>query len=310
MKRITNLKYFVLSFVLAVFCLLSFGSLSSIYAEDKIVAIVNNEVITQKDLDDFLNFMRMQLSRDYKGKELETKVAERRKDLLNRLIDDRLILQEANKEKVVYDVSRVKARVAEVKKRYNSDAEFQADLMKQGLTQADIEKRIKEQFLMFIIIEGKVRNKVSVAPVEVTNFYEQNKNDFVAPVGRELDAFAFENEDLAKSFSYSLRSGQKAEDLASRYPFTVNRISVGTGEMLKKEIDEAVASLGLNEDSGPVRIEGKYYVFRVTDIIPSRVLSLGEVQNEIHAFLIEKKTQEKLASWLDELKKKSYIKII
>jgi len=309
MKSIINLKKFILFPVFILFCLFSFAKSSLLYAQDRIVAIVNNVVITQKDVDDFNNFIRAQLSQEYKGKELEAKIAASQKDLLNRLIEDRLILQEANKEKITYDVSRVKARIEDVKKRYNSDIEFQKDLMKQGLTQADIERRIREQFLMFTIVENKVRSKISVDPDEVTEFYEQNKKDFVAPEGRELDAFAFENEDLAKSFSYSLRSGQKVEDLASRYPFTVNKITTGNNQELRKEIEDAVVDLGINEDSGPVRIDDKYYVFKVTNIVPSRQLSLNEAHNEIHAFLLEKKAQEKLTNWLNELKKKSYIKI-
>lgn len=307
MKRIINFKSLV--FLLIIFCGVSFSGQSLAYAQDKIVAIVNNEVVTRKDLDDFLNFMRMQLSQEYKGKELEAKLASAKIDLLNRLIEDRLILQEASKEKLTYDVSRVKAKLADVKKRYNSEIEFQNDLMRQGLTQADIEKRIREQFLMFIIVEQKVRSKVTVDPDDVTDFYEQNKKDFVTLTVRDLDAFAFEDGSQAKSFANSLKNGEKSEDLALKYAFTMNTISSRNGETLKQEIDEVVSGLGENEISSPVKIQDKYYVFRVTSLIPPRELSLSEAQDEIHAFLLEKKSQEKLASWLDELKKKSYIKI-
>ncbi len=65
----------------------------NLFAQDKIAAIVNNDIITQKDLDDFLNFMRIQLSQDYSGKELENKIQAMKPDLLDRLIEDRLILQ-------------------------------------------------------------------------------------------------------------------------------------------------------------------------------------------------------------------------
>ena len=68
------------------------------YAQDKIVAVVNNDIITRKDLSDFMNFMRMQLSHQYKGKELDAKVAETKRGLLDKLIEDHLILQEAKKK--------------------------------------------------------------------------------------------------------------------------------------------------------------------------------------------------------------------
>jgi len=308
MRRIINLKFILFFYlVLPAGCLLN--TAYSLYAQDQIVAIVNNDVITQKDLNDFLNFMRLQFSREYKGKDLEEKISSAKLDLLNRLIEDRLILQEARKEKVVFDEGRVKSRISEIKKRYNSDAQFQADLMKQGLTQADIENKIREQFLMYGIIEQKVRSKISVRPDEVTKFYEDKKKDFSSGEEREFEAFAFESEDLADSFAYNLKSGKAAEELAGRYPFTVNKFSVRQGENLKKEIEEAVFSLGVNEVSSVVRMDDKYYAFRLINIIPSKQLSLSDVQYKIQSFIFENKMQEELVKWLDELKNKSYIKI-
>ncbi|MCX5696191.1 MAG: peptidyl-prolyl cis-trans isomerase [Candidatus Omnitrophica bacterium] len=308
MKRIINLKFILFFYlILPAGCILNTACF--LYAQDQIVAIVNNDVITQKDLNDFLNFMRLQFSREYKGKDLEEKISSAKLDLLNRLIEDRLILQEARKEKVVFDEGRVKSRISEIKKRYNSDAQFQADLMKQGLTQADIENKIREQFLMYGIIEQKVRSKISVRPDEVTKFYEDKKKDFSSGEEREFEAFAFESEDLADSFAYNLKAGKSAEELAGRYPFTVNKFSVLRKENLKKEIEEAVFSLGVNEVSSVVKMDDKYYVFRLINIIPSKQLSLSDVQYKIQSFIFEKKMQEELVKWLDELKNKSYIKI-
>lgn len=309
MKRTTSFRFFVLCFcfLLPIFCLLTTSC--CLYAEDKIVAIVNNEAITSRDLNDFLNFMRLQLSREYKGMELEDKIVSLKSDLLNKLIEDRLILQEANKEKVSLDENRIKSRISEIKKHYNSDIEFQEELMRQGLTQADIEKKIREQFLMFNIIEREVRSKITIKPDEVTNFYENNRKEMLSSEKRELEAFALEKEDLAEAFSYSLRSGKKLEDLATRYPFTVNKLKVSSEDELNKDIEEVVFKLGINEISNPVKINDKYYVFRLIDIISPQQLTLKEAQNRIQNFLFEKRIQEKLNQWIDELKEKSYIKI-
>ena len=307
MKRMINLKFIPLVFFLSACCLLP--AVYPIYAQDQIVAVVNNEIVTQKDLNDFLNFMSMQLSRQYKDKALEDKINSIKSDLLNRLIEDRLILQEAKKENVEVDSNRVKAKINEIKKQYHSDTEFQEELMKQGLTQADIENKIREQFLMFSIVERKVRSKISIKPDEVTEFYEKNKKDFNSGEERDLEAYSLENEDLAQSFSYSLRTGKKPEDLATRYPFTVNSLNVRKGDELRSEIEEVVFKLGLNETSGPIKIDDKYYVFRLVEIIPPQELTLAQVQNKISTFLFERKMQEEFTRWLDDLKKQSYIKI-
>ncbi|HPL83048.1 MAG TPA: SurA N-terminal domain-containing protein [Candidatus Omnitrophota bacterium] len=290
--------------------LVVFFFINSAGAKDEIVAIVNQDAITSKDFTDFLNFMRLQFSERYKGKELEDKVSEAKADLLNRLIEDRLILQEAKKNNIVIDEARIKSRINEAKKDYPTEAQFQAELMKQGLTQADIEKKIEEQFMMFNIVEKEVRSKIFIKPEEITDFYSKNKKAFNSGEGRELEAISLENMDLARTVVYSLKSGAKLSDLAARYPLTLNRLNVNQGDELRKEIEDVVTKLGLNEVSEPVEIGGKFYIFKLINITPSKELALGQVQERIRNILLEQKMQESLTRWLDELKKNSYIKII
>jgi parvulin-like peptidyl-prolyl isomerase len=284
-------------------------SLTPCFAQDKIIAVVNNDIITQKDLSDFLNFMRMQLSREYSKGAVEERVQSMKNDLLDKLIDDRLILQEAKKEKINLDETRVRTRVNEIRKHYPTDASFQNDLFRQGLVLADIETKIREQFLMVSVVDLKIRRKVSVSPEEVTRFYSQNSKEFLSPEKRLVQAVTLNNEDLAKTFVYNLRSGEKLTDLASRYPLSVNRMEVIRNGELKKEIEEVVFKLNRGGVSDPLESDDKYYVFIFEDIIPPVQKSLSQVQDKIHAYLFEKKIQEALIEWLDELKAKSYIKI-
>ena len=307
MKRIINFKLSVLFLILAAFSIP--GVNRCLFAQDQVVAVVNNEIITQKDLNDFLNFMRMQYSREFKGKELEEKVQGMKQELLQRLIEDRLILQQAKDEKVVVEPSRVKARIADLKKRYTTDAEFEDDLGKQGLVQADLEKKIREQMLMFAVIQQKVRDKIMVRPDEITDFYDQNKQQFLTPEERQLTMIISQDEKQAKELSYYLRLGKKLEDLATRYTFTINTLSVWKGEELRKEIEEAVFKLDLGEVSEAVKVDQQYYVFKLENITGSHQLSLIQSQDKIQPYLFERKMQEALNRWLDEIKKQSYIKI-
>ena len=306
MVRLLKIFLFTMVVVSCQFLVLN----TKLFAEDKIVAIVNDEVITQKDLSEFFNFARMQLSREYKGKELESKLQAMKLDLLDRLIEDRLMLQEAKKEKIQVDEGRIKAKINEVKARYSSDTNFQEELLKQGLTQADIEKKIREQMLMYYVIEIKIKSKIKVRPEEVTAFYEQHKAEFVTGEVREFEAISLDKLDLAKSFAFDLKSGGKLEDLAARYPIKVNTLEVRKPGELRKEIEDTVFKLGVGEVSNPVPIDKKFLVFRVDYITASSQLPLSQVQEEIHTLLNNKKMQEEMAGWIDDIRKRSYIKIM
>jgi hypothetical protein len=280
------------------------------FAEDKIVAVVNNEIITKKDLSDFLNFLRLQLARQYEGKELEKQVASARPDLVNKLIEDRLILQEAKASGLKVDESRIKAKINEIKKHYGSDISFQKDIARQGLVQADLENKFREQFLMYGIVEMKVRSKLMIRPDEVTAYYNGHPNEIMTPEARMVTVITLENQDQAETFSYSLKAGLKLDDLVTRYPVTVNKLEVKKGESLRKDIENIVFKLSVGEVSDPLKLDEQYYVFRLDDIVASRRPTLTEAQDKIQEFLTDLKMEKELDKWLNELKKKSYIKII
>jgi parvulin-like peptidyl-prolyl isomerase len=79
---------------------------------------------------------------------------------------------------------------------------------------------------------------------------------------------------------------------------------------LRKDIEDVIFKLGIGEVSQPVKIENKYYIFKLENIAPPKQRILSEAQEIIHDHLFERKTEEELTKWLDELKKKSYIKIL
>ncbi len=307
--KITNKNSKILNLGLS-FCILIFGFLTPLLAQEKIIAIVNDDIITYKDLNDFITFTRVQLSGEFKGKQLEEKLQSMRPDMIEKLIEDRLILQEAKKNNIKADENRLKAKINEIKTRYSTDADFQNTLVSQGLTQADIEKKIREQMLMFGIVEQKVKSKIITNPDEITNFYEQNKATFRSPETRQLDVIILEKEDTAKSFSDSLKTGKKLTELTAQYPATIDSLTISEEEELKTDVKNIIFKLSLNEVSPPTEIGGKYYIFRLLDITAPKQLSLPETQTKISSLLLEKKMREEMTRWLDELKKKSYIKIM
>ena len=308
MGRAVRIRRSVPRYILSL-ALLICGCASLSYGQEKIAAIVNKDIITQKDLNDFINFMRLQLSQEYKGEELENKIQSMKVDLLDRLIEDRLILQEAKNNHITADESRVKARLTEMRKHFDSESENPQDLAKQGLVEADIENKIREQLLMFYIVDLKIRQKVAISPDEVTAYYNRNQKEFIRPEERSLQVIALENQDQAKSFHYYFKTGQKLEDLAARYPITLNRLKAARGQELRKDIEEAVFKLHIDGISDPINVSGKYYIFKLENVTPSKQQTLSEAQDKIHAYLYETKMQEDLSRWLEELKAKSYIKI-
>jgi parvulin-like peptidyl-prolyl isomerase len=278
-------------------------------AEDKIIAVANNEIITRRDLEDFTNFMNMQLSSEYEGEELKNKVNEIKPELLNKLIEDRLILQQARKENLIVEPARIKARVAQMQSRYPSETIFLNALSDQGLTLRDIERRIEEQLLILDMIEAKVKNKIVINPREVTEFYQLHAGELVMPESRSVDALAIKEENQIEKIKELIAQGMDFDKISTVYNTEINKLGVVSRGQLKKEIEDAVFNLDAAAVSQPLELNGQYFIFRVERVMPERNYTLAEAQEAIYSRLYELKIKERLVQWLSELKEKSYVDI-
>ena len=281
------------------------------HAQDQIVAIVNKDVVTEKDLYDFTNFMRMQLSREYHGSELEARIEKMIPELLEKLIEDKLILQEAKKAGVTVEESAVDGRIDEIKKQFGNETVFRADLRRQGLVEADLRRRIREQMLAYTMIEQEIRSRVLIAPEEVTRFYEEHPDDFRISQERQVDSVTVRRESDAEAIADELKAGRSLEEIEAAYrEVTVSALNVVKGRNVREDIEDIIYSLDEGGVSDPLPVENKFYIFRLNRIIPPRKLELTEVQDRISFYLRHTKTEQRIEKWLAELKDKAYIKIL
>jgi len=273
---------------------------SSCAAPDSIAAIVNKDIITLKELNDYAAFTGMQ----EQGARVKS-----RQELLAKLIEDRLILQEARRSGLKADEARVKARVEDIKSKYPSEAVFQQTLLEQGLVQSDLEEKISEQMLMYEVINKQVKSRVTVDPQEITSYFEEDKKLFKLPEQRSVEYIVTREEDKAAKFYAALKDAKGFGEAAAAAGVTPGTLQLFKNGQFKKNIEDVVFSLKTGEFSYPLKAENEFYVFRVTGVVEPRRQKLDEVREEIRDILFTRKFQEGLASWLDKLKAKAYIKI-
>jgi len=276
---------------------------------DGVIAIVNNEVITQNDLDAFINFMRMQMSSQYSEDMIQQNVNQMLPDLISRLIEDRLILQAAYKENITVDSNRIKARIEQIKKKYSNEADFQDALTTQGLTLADLELKIKEQLLMFEIIDKKIKSKIVLKPQEISDYYYAHAQDFNSPEQREVRFAIIKDSNLAQKLKTTISEYKDLDAIAQSYPIEITDLGWVTSKQLKEDIADMVFNLEAGRLSPILEQDRNFYIFEVKAIRPSEKKSLFDVQEEISQLLFEEKMQEALVKWLEELKESSYIEI-
>lgn len=279
-----------------------------LYAADRILAVVNKDTITQSEADIYLNMVILQLSQQYTGKALEEKVEDEKKQLLERMIEDKVILQEAKRKNLMARPDKVKQRIEQMKTAYDSDIDFENSLKPRGLTIHDIENKISDQMIMHEIVEQGVRDKILVNPDEVTQYYAKHKQDFQQSETRTIESLYLEDEAMIEKLKEDLKNNPDFQALADQYKAAYVKDTVEKVQ-LRAEMQERIFSLKIGEASEPIHAEKGSYAFKLLEIHNPRLLSLDDAHEKIYNYLFEQKFTVKMLEWLSELKAKAYIEV-
>ena len=289
---------------------------------DRVVAAVNDEVITWSELRKAIELDgKAQLS-GLTGEERERKIKELEKPFLNKLIDMRLQLQEARKMRFNVSASEVDDAVNDIKKKYNlTDEALDASLRQEGLTLQEYRRNLSDQILLLKVINYNVKSKVFISDKAIEEYYKANIGKYQKDEKvRIMQIFFAATEDASKKAAIEakaqdvMRRIQKGEDfakLAAEYSENPGRESVWDIGYVKrggllKEVEEAAFALKPGENSKPFRSAAGLHIIKVVDKIEG---GSGKAREEIKGILFEEAFNIKLDDWIKELRESAYIEI-
>lgn len=149
----------------------------NLYAKtiDKTIAIVNGEAIMASEFNKIVEPVLEQYQKMAPTAEQSPeKIKEFKQKLLDQMIDDRLLKQEAKKKKIRVAKREIEQGVKQVRDRFETEAEFKQELKREKLTKKQFEKRIEEQLMVMKLIEKEIK-KDSPPPEdkEIRKFFDQ-----------------------------------------------------------------------------------------------------------------------------------------
>ncbi len=294
----------------------AFSPVKSEAREDTIIAIVNEDVITSKELHDYLRTTYLQLSSQ--GLK-EGEIAEIMKDFesngIDHLIENKLLVSEANRQKLSIRDKLVDNKLAEIRSRYPSEQAFVDSLVADGLTISDVRNKIRDQMKAKFLVDHAVKSKVFVNPQEVTDYYNNHPEAFKKQERLDLESifipFEPDKKSAQKTINDILERLKKGEDFASLAKEFSKAPAIGMVEkgQLLPSIESVVFALKENELSNPMETEKGIYLFLIKKRLPSEQASFDEVKDFVYNYLFQEKYKKKTSAWLEDLKKKAYIEI-
>ncbi len=289
---------------------------------ERILAVVNDEIVTEQDLQLVLVPVAAQYRTLYTGAELEDKLKEARQEFLSRVIEDKLILSEAKRRQVIVKDEEADEMLSEVRNKFPSRELFLKAIEDQSLTERKLWNRFRDQLMTQKLVNFEVRSKVSVSPGEVAEYYKARPEEFSrgdrVKLQHILVRIGARSADEAKAFAESLAAqieeGKSFEELAKAYSEGAEAKEGGEmgwvdkGQLLG-EIDEKIFALSQGEITAPIQSSLGFHLFKVVEREKFSVKPLPEVRDQIQDVLFKDKLKERLDAWIKNLKKNAYISI-
>ena len=246
------------------------------------------------------------------------------KEMLNMMITDILLMQEA-KEKGLNVGEQVKSAVENIKKENNitSDDDLRRGLEQQGIDYDQWLKQLEDNMLKQAVIYSEVDRSIVLDDSEIVNYYKLHAQEFTEPAEYKIRAVYLSTEGKApealeqkrKEIEGKAKAGEPLNALAKEYsdgPIKESEGDLGTfkqGE-LDSALEQVVSKLKAGETSGWIETKNGWYLMKLEEKKDTRVMAFEEVRRNVEEKFFVQKKEKKLEEFLNDLKERSYIKIL
>ncbi|WP_310549996.1 peptidylprolyl isomerase [Paenibacillus glufosinatiresistens] len=263
---------------------------------DTTVASVNGEKITEKDLYNELK---------------KTAGEDNLKSIVQSMISERLIDQEAEKAKVTVTDADIEEELKKITDRLGGEEALNNALSQSGMTLANLKEQIPSQVKLRKILTPQIK----VTDEDIQNYFNENKESLGNKEEVRASHILVQTKEEADAIYKQLKDGADFAELAKTKSGDTGSASKGgdlgffanDGSMVA-EFANAAFKMKVGEISEPVKSDYGYHIIKVTDHKDAHEATLAEKKEEIRETLISDKVQEKSSTWLQDLMSKSKIK--
>jgi peptidyl-prolyl cis-trans isomerase SurA len=312
----------------ATLCLAAFVGPSAAHARvvEKIAALVGDDLILQSEVEDRAAPLLADVANIANPAEREARTNAIRREVLERLIDDQLLAQQATELKLTVSNDEIDRAVEQIKKDYGlDDAQLKDELRKQGMTMPVYRMNTKREILKYRVLNIAVGSKINVGDSEVQSYYDRHMKSaniqvrashiFIAIPEDADNATLLDREKLAKSLLARVQSGEDFAKLAREYSQDAGTRAEGGDlgfigrDILPKPLEELVFSMNVGEVKGPVRADRGFHIIKLVDKRAKDAKPFADVQDEIRVRLRQREMERQTKIYLGELRKKVLVDV-
>ncbi|RJQ40954.1 MAG: hypothetical protein C4550_02575 [Nitrospiraceae bacterium] len=318
-ETMIRLKAVILAFTVLALCSIS----SAAILLDKVIAVVNQEVITWSDLYKAMEFEASDKLKGLKEEEKRRLFKENEAQFLDVLIDMKLQIQAARQRGIDATAEEIAEAINDIKKRYSMDEQtFTASLKKEGFTLDEYKKKLAEQIILSRVVSQEVRNKIVISDTEIAKYTEKNKDALITDDAYRIRQIFFikpknssdkkTTEDKADTIYQQIKAGENFASLAQKYSEDPSGKAGGDLGFIKKgimakEFTDALSQMKAGDVSKPFWTDMGLHIIKLEEKMEKQ--SEAAIKESAKNKLVEQRFSERYKHWLRELRETAYIEI-
>lgn len=305
----------------SIIIMISFASTAhSAILLDRVMAIVNKEVITWSDLYREMEFDATEQVKAMKDDDRRLFFKDNEISFLENLIDMKLQLQEAARLGITTTDSDVATAIKNIKSKYSmTDETFNETILKDGFTPETYRKKLADQITMSRVVDQEVRSKILISERDIDTYLAGHKDDARDSEGFDISQILLKKkgddkqlEQKAQDIYKRLKDGESFAELAKLYSEDTSARSGGDLGFIRKcdmskEFLNVCSSIKPGGISEPLWRNDGMYIIRVNE---AKVFtSEKEIREAARQKLLNEKFNADLKSWTKGLRDRAYVEI-
>jgi peptidyl-prolyl cis-trans isomerase SurA len=302
---------FLLIFIIS-FLLFSPESFSEVV--DRIIAIVNDDIITLKEVEQFVHVEknRFKSVEDYL-------VGLKLREKLGILIENTLIKQQAKKMKIDVSDREVREVVENIKKQHLiTEEELKEQLKKENLSYDEFLKGIRITLLRNKVLARVITPEVNLTEKALKDYYDSHFDEFTEEElhlqqifisglredSKERADFVYDS--LSKGIPFEELAKQYSDDPSGKYGGDVGYVKK---EELIPEIREAIKDLREGSYARTIQSRYGFHILKLVNRKKGDIIPFEKAKEEIKRRLIMEESEKRYKDFIDKLKRSSYIEV-
>ncbi len=291
---------------------------------DRIVAVVNGEVIAWSELMEFIPAQMLESVETLPAEKKEMAISLIESESLDKMIEARLQLQEAKRLRLSVGDAEVDAAIDDIKAKYElNDDDLLKTLEGQKLTFERYRSNLKEQLIVSRVVNDVVKSKVVVSEEEVDERLKEEYPELVPGKSEarlrliclKHGAERTEQEamELADEIKKRCEAGENFDELAKLYSSDPSAESGGDLGFVRRgtilpEIEDAAFSLDAGGISDPLNIDDSVWLI-MAESFKDQTSEIYARKEIIRNQLRDSGFQKQYRTWLARLKGRASIEI-